>query len=230
MEVKIDRLDHQGRGIAILDKVPENKYWMQQSFITSHFGVMWDRYSICAVKANEHNNTNISYFVNTKLSPTIHNINIPIIARGAAIQIILDGFLWKNIPKIGVNIIYKAVINPALPEDIPSIPFCWRIEATIKIKPDIKPYLTVFMLYALYSAKDKSLYTPFFLSIALKTKTAGINAIPPIKYLIPLKVNAPIEDVAADLCDTNAIPQMTAVASKNNTFFICFLFILIIVL
>ena len=67
----------------------------------------------------------------SRYSPATASATLSQMARGA--------FLWRKIPAMGTMTMYRAVMKPALPEEVVSSPICWRLVATVSAVPQHRP-------------------------------------------------------------------------------------------
>ena len=85
-----------------------------------------------------HSTTQISPEEMVKLSVT-HRQYRPAAASTTLNHTAFGTRFFKKMPKMGTSTIYSAVMNPALPEEVVSSPFCWKKEASASAVPQQKP-------------------------------------------------------------------------------------------
>ena len=144
-----------------------------------------------------------------KLSPVKHSRYIPTTASTTATQTAPGTFLCRNIPRIGVRIMYSVVMNPPLPTVVMDSPYCCRVDATVSASPQAIPP----MMVVLRGRGFRSAFGVRFRSMSI----TGISTAPPIRLRTPLNVSGPMESMPA-FCDTNAIPHITAAVRSSRQF------------
>ena len=150
---------------------------------------------------------------NTRKSPfdmenpsVMHRKYIPAIARATPIHTFLPALLPRKSLIMGTISMYRAVINPAFPALVYTMPICWRELATARAIPQrIPPVTRVFLSPTEDSPAEDSLAKdspaegspaadsgcPLFLPRPFKIKRIGSNTSPPMALRIELNVNGP---------------------------------------
>ena len=134
---------------------------------------------ICIAKAIAHKNTMISPAPRRNDS-VMQSRYIPTAAMLAAAQTTGATFFFKKMPNMGTKIIYRVVINPALPTLVYLIPNCCRVLAMVRKIPHRSPALT-FRFQSNFAALSPAI----FRLIRIYTRIPAA----PIRERTPLNVN-----------------------------------------
>ena len=109
--------------MGIADSTAVTKNWIQESLVPLTFSEKWSTTIIWIEKQKEQIKMRKSPLLRERL-PVIHRRYRPASAITTLIQIRSPGFFFRKIHSIGTMMIYKAVINPALPTVVYLIPTC----------------------------------------------------------------------------------------------------------
>ena len=138
---------------------------------------------------------------------------MPAMPIRTAIQTTAGLFFLNRIRLItGTRSMYMAVMNPAFPALVWTMPICWNSVAVARHRPQRIPPIIVFLLYCGFSG-------PFF---PLPRTTIGVTAIAARSILTALNVEGSMLSIPMRW-NANAVPQI-AVVMRRRIFPSSFLF------
>ena len=107
---------------------------------------------------------------------------------------------------------YIAVINPALPAVVYTMPICWKMLAAARNAPQHIPPMIVFLRYAAYSFRLMT--ASFSFSDAMGKSDMAPTAIAARAILAALNVMGSMSSMPTRW-NTNAVPQIIAVSISS---------------